>query len=318
MPTPTKTVVGSDDDALQLVLRRAELAARIEHLVPGDGVHVTAIPRVRLARASRDSELTHTLSEPALCILAQGRKRVSLADELTVYDAQNYLVVSQNLPVAGQVIDATPDTPYLCLAMEFEPKEIAALMLDIGRPCAPPQAAPARGLFTGQTSAPLLDAALRLVRLLDAPQDIAALAPLVVREILYRLLSSDAGWRLAQIATPDSQGQRISRAIAWLRERYREPLRIDEMARAVHMSVSSLHHRFKAVTAMSPLQYQKQLRLQEARRLLLSEGVDAASAGHRVGYESASQFSREYARLFGAPPARDMRRLRQQSPHAGH
>ena len=304
------------NDAMQQMLRRAELAAGIERFAPVDGMHATPIPRVYLVRTSRPSEPKHSLCEPALCLLAQGRKRVLLGDEVTVYDSLNYLVVSQDLPVVGQVVDATSDAPYLCLRIDLDPKQIAALMLDIGRP-AEPVPALGRGLFTGQTSAALLDAALRLVRLLDTPQDIPALAPLVVREMLYRLLSSEHGWRLAQIGTPDSQGQRITRAITWLRDRYREPLRVDDMARAVHMSTSSLHHHFKAVTAMSPLQYQKQLRLQEARRLLLSEAVDAASAGHRVGYESPSQFSREYARLFGAPPARDIRRLRQQALQAG-
>ena len=297
---------------MQLVLRRAELAARIERFAPGDGVHATPITRLSLVRASTCGEPIDRLYDPALCLLAQGRKRVLLGDELTVYDALNHLVVSQHLPVAGQVVDASADAPYLCLCLELEPKEIAALMLDIGRPRTPSQAL-ARGLYTGRTSAPLLDAVLRLVRLIDTPDDIAALAPLLVREILYRLLKSEQGWRLAQIGTPDSQGERIARAIAWLRERYHESVSIDDISRAVHMSASSLHHHFKAVTAMSPLQYQKQLRLQEARRLLLSEAMDAATAGHHVGYESPSQFSREYARLFGAPPARDMRRVREQS-----
>ena len=311
MKTPTHSAEAGVN-AMQLMLRRAELAAFIERFVPGDGMHATRIPRVVLVRTSRPSEPSHSLCEPVLCLLAQGRKRVLLGDEVTVYDALNYLVVSQDLPVAGQVVDATPDAPYLCLRIDLDPAQIAALMLDIGRP-PEPMPAVARGLFTGQTSATLLDATLRLVRLLDTPQDIAALAPLAMREILYRLLSSEHGWRLAQIGTPDSHGQRITRAIAWLRERYRQPLRVDDMARAVHMSTSSLHHHFKAVTAMSPLQYQKHLRLQEARRLLWSEAVDAATAGHRVGYESPSQFSREYARLFGAPPVRDVRRLRHQA-----
>ena len=310
--SPAASASGDDGEAMQLVVQRAELAARIERFLPHDGVLVTPFAPLRLIRASQTGEPTHTLYRPAICLLAQGRKRVLLGDELTVYDALNYLVISQDLPVSGQVVDVTPEAPYLCFCLDFEPRDLAALMLEIGCPPAPPQAA-ARGLFTGLTSAPLLDAVLRLMRLLDTPRDLPALAPLIVREILYRLLSSEHGWRLAQIATPDSQGQRITRAIAWLRERYREPLKIDDMARAVHMSASSLHHHFKAVTAMSPLQYQKQLRLQEARSLMMSEAVDAANAGHRVGYESASQFSREYARLFGAPPARDMKRLREQA-----
>jgi hypothetical protein len=195
------------DDAMQLMLRRAELAACIERFVPGDGIHATPILRVHLVRATRSSAPSHTLCEPGLCLLAQGRNRVLLGDEVTVYDALNYLVVAQDLPISGQVVDATPDAPYLGLRIDLEPAQIAALMLDIGRPQEPVPPV-ARGLFTGQTSAALLDATLRLVRLLDTPEDIAVLSPLVMREILYRILSSEHGWRLAQIGTPDSDGER--------------------------------------------------------------------------------------------------------------
>ena len=181
---------------MQLMLRRAELAACIERFVPGDGIHATPIPGVHFVRATRSSAPSHPLCEPALCLLAQGRKRVLLGDEVTVYDALNYLVVAQHLPVSGQVVDATADAPCLCLRINLEPAQIAALMLDIGRPQEPVPAV-ARGLFTGRTSVALLDATLRLVRLLDTPEDIAVLSPLVMREILYRLLSSEHGWRLA-------------------------------------------------------------------------------------------------------------------------
>lgn len=312
MSSSTSTLAPeSRDEALQLVLRRSELAARIAQHAPVDGVHDTAIPQLQLARTSHEMLPMRTLYKPAFCLLAQGRKRVLLNEEPMTYDALHYLAVSHQLPVSGQVIEATPATPYLGLKLDIEPKDIAALLLEIGTPRPPPPGA-ARGIFTGRIDAVLLDAVLRLLRLLETPQDIPALAPLVMREILYRLLSCDEGWRLAQIGTPDSQSQRISRAIAWLQERFDQPLKIEAMASAVNMSASSLHHHFKQVTAMSPLQYQKQLRLQEARRLLLAGSVDAGTAGHRVGYESASQFSREYARCFGAPPARDIRRLRQQ------
>ena len=187
--------------------------------------------------------------------------------------------------------------------------KIAALVLDMNLP-APARQAAGRGLFLENASMPMADTALRLVGLLETPDDIAALAPLAERELLYRLLRGPQGWRLVQAAMADSHAHRIARAVRWLNGRFTEPLRIEDMARAVHMSSSSLHHHFKAVTAMSPLQYQKRLRLQEARRLLLSESLDAATAGHRVGYESASQFSREYGRLFGTPPARDLQRMR--------
>jgi len=314
------------DAPTQLLLRRAELAACVDRLIraegKGDGSHATAVPRLKLIRASSGSELNHTLHDPAICLPVQGRKRVLLGDELTVYDTEEFLVVSQDVPISSQVIDASPEAPYLCVKLSFSPGEVATLMLELGLTGAPPDAALARGnkagaapfsraLFTSPTTLALLDAVLRLVRLLDTPQDIAALAPLAVREILYRLLTGAEGWRLAQVGRVDGQGPRITEAIGWLRAHYREPLKIEQLAASVHMSGSSLHRHFRAVTAMSPLQFQKHLRLQEARRLMLMESADATSAGYHVGYESASQFSREYARLFGAPPARDMRRMRQ-------
>ncbi|PTL76984.1 AraC family transcriptional regulator [Vitiosangium sp. GDMCC 1.1324] len=291
-------------------MHMAELAAVIERFAPRDGVHPTAVERMSLIRASHPNEPLHAVHQPALCIIAQGSKRVMLGEEVYRYDASRYLVVSVDLPVTAQVVQATPRAPYLCFRLDIDPGEIAEVSLQAGLP-APAQRTPSRGLFLDQACPRMLDAVLRLVRLLDTPEDIPALAPLAVREILYRLLKSEHGWQLNQIATAGSQAQRIARAIGWLKEHFAEPLRIEDIARKVHMSTSSLHHHFKAVTAMSPLQYQKQLRLQEARRLLLSEDVDAATAGFRVGYESPSQFSREYSRLFGAPPARDVRQLRQ-------
>ncbi|ARN19066.1 AraC family transcriptional regulator [Piscinibacter gummiphilus] len=298
---------------LQVAVLRAELAALIERLSGGrDGAHVTAIPRLRLARLSQAQQPSHTVHEPAFCVLAQGSKRVLLGEETYLYDSSQFLVVSQNLPVSSQVTDLSPEAPYLGLRLDFDVKEIAALALELGLAHGPAHRAAQRGLFTGELGSALLDPVLRLVRLLDAPDDIPTLAPLVSREILYRLLRSPDGWRLAQMATADGHGQRIAQAIAWLTQRYQAPLRVEELADAVHMSVSSLHHHFKTVTAMSPLQFQKRLRLQEARRILLCEHVDAATAGHRVGYESQSQFNREYSRFFGSPPARDARRLREQ------
>jgi AraC-like DNA-binding protein len=194
--------------------------------------------------------------------------------------------------------------------MDLDPREIAELLLKSGMPPAPRKGS-ARGLYLSRTSDAMLDAVIRLMRLLDTPADAAALAPLAMQEILYRLLKSEEGERLARIGRSESHAHRIARVIGWLKAHFSETLRIERLAGEAHMSVSSLHHHFRAVTAMSPLQYQKQLRLQEARRLLLSEAIDAAAAGHRVGYESPSQFSREYSRLFGAPPSRDLQRLRQ-------
>jgi AraC-like DNA-binding protein len=290
-----------------------ELARRILAFAPGEGLHETPIPRVMVARTSQASDCVYAVHEPAFGLLAQGRKRIMLAGEVYTYDRGNFVVASVDLPVSAQVIEATPENPCIGFKLELDAREIAGLMLQSSYAPASEQA-PSRGLFLGQTTEPVAAAVLRLLRLLDTPEDIAALAPLYERELLYRLLRSEQGWRVAQMSTIHSQAQRIGKAISWLKHHYTEPLHIESFARDVNMSVSSLHHHFKAVTAMSPLQFQKQLRLQAARRMLLAEGVDAATAGHRVGYESASQFSREYSRQFGAPPARDLRRLRESQP----
>lgn len=286
------------------------LASAIERFTPTDGIHTTAIPRLTLARVSAPTEPAHAVHLPAVCFIAQGRKRVMLGGEPFDYDAAHHLVVSLDLPISGQILEASTDAPYLSFRLDFDPGDIAAMLLEMEAP-PPATQRPARGVFVSRTQPALLDAALRLLQLLATPEDIPTLAPLAAREILYRLLKSEEGWRLSQLAGGDGQARRIARAIGWLKANYDKPLRIEEVAREVHMSTSSLHHHFKAATALSPLQYQKQLRLREARRLLLSnEAADAATACHRVGYESPSQFSREYRRLFGAPPVRDLQRMR--------
>ncbi|MDL9997929.1 AraC family transcriptional regulator [Variovorax sp. J22P240] len=313
MLTSTSNALRGDRpvDQLQTTVMRAELAAMIDRITVTDGARETAVPRLTLARASHMQHPVHAIHEPAFCVLAQGSKRVLLGDEVYIYDSSQYLVVSQNLPVSGQVIDASPEAPYLGLRLSFDVKDIAALALDLQLGETLPMRASQRGIFTGELSTTLLDPVLRLVRLLDSPEDVPALAPLITREILYRLLKSADGWRLAQMAVVDSHSQRIAQAISVLSMRFQETLRVEDLADEVHMSVSSLHQHFKAVTAMSPLQFQKQLRLQESRRIMISEHVDAATAGHRVGYESQSQFNREYSRFFGLPPARDVKRLRE-------
>jgi len=298
-------------DQLQATVMRAELAAMIDRITATDGSHETAIPRLACARVSQTQHPVHAMHEPAFCVLAQGSKRVLLGEEVYIYDSNQYLVVAQNLPVSGQVVGASPEAPYLGLRLSFDVKDIAALALELAPGDAVPTRTSQRGIFTGELSTTLLDPLLRLVKLLDSPEDIPALSPLITREILYRLLRSPDGWRLAQMAVVDSHSQRIAQAISVLSQRFQEALRVEELADEVHMSVSSLHQHFKAVTAMSPLQFQKQLRLQESRRIMLSEHVDAATAGHRVGYESQSQFNREYSRFFGSPPARDVKRLRE-------
>ncbi|WP_211465399.1 AraC family transcriptional regulator [Collimonas silvisoli] len=290
-------------------LQQIELARLIAQYAATDGIHQTAIAPLYLARLSQPSAPTHALHKPALCIIAQGQKQAMLADEVYIYNPAQYLVVSVDLPVTGHVTQATPEQPYLSLRLDLDPKEIGDLIM-AGEGHAKKSDLPARGMSVSKANSNLLDAVLRLMQLLATPRDIAVLAPLAIREILYRLLQDEQGGMLQQIAMSDSQAQHVVKAIELIKRDYRLPLRIENLAREANMSSSSLHHHFKAVTAMTPLQYQKQLRLQEARRLLFTQVGDAATAGHLVGYESPSQFSREYNRMFGSPPARDVARLR--------
>ncbi|SDK59046.1 transcriptional regulator, AraC family [Pseudomonas delhiensis] len=290
---------------------RQELADIIErHCNSLSGVHDTAIEALSLARMEQPSEgRMPTLYRPALCVIAQGSKEIRVGPEIYRYDELNLLVVSVTLPVCGQVVDASPEKPYLSLRLDIDPGELTRLIADAGLAGSTPRPA-GRGIYLQRLDTSVLDALLRLMRLLDSPRDIAMLAPLYTREILYRLLRGPQGHLLHDLAMTDSQTHRVTRAIEWLNRNFDKALRIEDLAREVNLSASTLHHRFKEVTALSPLQYQKQLRLQEARRLMLSEGLEVAVAGHRVGYESPSQFSREYSRLFGAPPLRDLASLR--------
>ncbi len=288
-----------------------ELISRVSRLAVGEGAHPTHIAALTLIRYSSCSQALASVYEPSLCIVVQGRKRAELGGEVYIYDALNYLVVSVTLPIIGAVIEASDDAPYLCLRIALDRSVIAELLLQSERAKTSLRESRAqRGLFVARTDAAMLDAVLRLLRLLDEPDDAAVLAPMVLREIHYRVLVGELGPRLKELCVSDSQTQRVARAIDMLRTRYAEPLSIEKLAEAAHMSQSSLHHRFKEVTAMSPVQFQKQLRLHEARRLMFTEGFEAARAAHRVGYESASQFSREYRRLFGAPPRREIQTIR--------
>jgi AraC-like DNA-binding protein len=246
---------------------------------------------------------------PCFCLITQGSKSIAFGDDGLVYDAARFVVAAVDLPVTGVVLDATPEKPYLCVMLEIDTPELASLLLDTETP-AHADAAGRRGLFLGEATAPFVDAVWRLIRLLDTPGDIRALAPLAEREVLYRLLQSNAGARLREVVAGNGPARRIARSIAWLRSHYDGPLCVERLAEAAHMSPSSFRAHFKCVTAMSPLQYQKLVRLQEARRLLMTDAVDAATAGHRVGYQSPSQFSREYRRAFGTSPGADYRQLR--------
>jgi AraC-like DNA-binding protein len=289
--------------------RQLEIARRAQALTTAEGVNATSVPGVYLMRASSPTLPLPSLYEPSLCIVVQGRKRAVLKQEVYVYDPFNYLVVSVTLPACGQILDATPEHPYLCLRLTIDVTTIADLLTQVPAPPVDRDRSD-RGLFVARTSDEMIDAVLRLMRVLESPQEAVVLSPLIVRELHYRALTGQLGYRLQELCSSGGQAQRIARAIQLIKARFAEPLRIEALAEAVHMSVSSLHHHFKAVTAMSPLQYQKQIRLHEARKLMLLEGSDAASAAHRVGYESASQFSREYRRLFGAPPRKEIDAMR--------
>ena len=257
-----------------------------------------------LARQPTPTDPIALVVDPSLCIVAQGAKEVFLAGEVYRYDPAHSLLVSVDLPISARVVEATPARPCLAVRVSLDPSVVGELLADC--PDAPPPGPPARGLDVSPVEPQLLDAVARLVALLDSPRTSRPLAPLVLREVTYRVLTGPQGARLRQIAAAGAPAQRIARAVRWLRDHFADPLRVESLARQARMSLSGFHQHFKAVTGLSPLQYQKRLRLQEARRLMLGEGLDAAEAAFRVGYESPSQFSREYRRMFGAPPRRDV------------
>jgi len=275
-----------------------------------DGPLVTAIPGLLLSRRSGPTQPTSHMYEPSICLIAQGAKRVLLGDDTYVYDVHHFLITSVDLPTVVQVIKASREKPCLSLLLKLDQREISQLMADSNLP--PPRAQESsRGMAIGEVTLPLLTAFQRLIDLLDEPKDIPILAPIIQREIYYRLLVGDQGVRLRQMASARSHSHQIAQAIEWLKSHYNLPLRIDDLAARVHMSTSAFHHHFRRLTAMSPLQFQKWLRLNEARRLMLTEHFNAATAAFRVGYESPSQFSREYRRFFDEPPLRDIMYLRQ-------
>jgi AraC-like DNA-binding protein len=284
----------------QLTLLRALVARHA-----GGRYKETAIPRVAIHKGSGPTQNSSALFEPKLCLVLQGAKQIMIGDQLLYYDSANYFIASVELPATGRIIEASPERPYLGLTLTLDWQNLAALIADTTERREPP----GMGFCVSPVTPQLLDAWLRLMRLLDTPEDIAVLAPLCEREILYRLLQGPQGGVLRQIVKADSRLSQIRRAAAWIRENFDQTLRIETLATLSGMSPASFHRHFKAATAMSPLQYQKMLRLQHARQMLIASG-DATRAAYAVGYESASQFSREYTRMFGAPPARDAQRLR--------
>lgn len=289
-------------------MSRDELGERIARHVAEDG-SVEAAPGLFLYRFSSPTGPRYGVTEPSLCVIAQGSKEVLLGKERYRYDASHYLLVSAELPVAGHVVDASKQRPYLAMRLVLDPAVVTEVLIAAGLHASGMDDA-VKVMAVSRLDENLLDAVVRVVRLLDSPGDYGVLAPLVAREIIYRLCLGEQGGRLRQIAVRGGRAHRIARAIELLRTNHNKPLGIPGLARQLGMSVSGLHHHFKAATGMSPLQFQKQFRLQEARRLLLAGDVDAATAGYRVGYDDASHFSREYRRLFGEPPLRDAERLR--------
>jgi AraC-like DNA-binding protein len=296
-------------EAHRIQANREELVERITRAIRQDG-RVEPLRGLRFNRASSPTELVHGVSFPAFCVIAQGSKEVFLGDDRYQYDPMHYLLATAELPIVSHVLEASPERPYLSLSVKLDPTLVGSVMVEAGH--VPPRSrADVRAINVSPLDASLLDAVVRLVRLLDTPAQAPFLMPLIAREIVYRLLVGEQGDRLCHIAVQTGHTHRIARAIDRLNREYDQPLRIDDMAQDLGMSVSSFHYHFKAVTAMSPLQFQKQIRLQEARRLMLGEDIDAASAGYRVGYNDASHFNREYKRLFGLPPLRDVERLRE-------
>ncbi len=299
---------GVVDSSMEVAI--AALGKSIARWTEKEKQHTTAVPGLALFRLEEPTEPVSGMYEPSICMVAQGAKRVLLGEDTYVYDPHHYLITSVHLPTVVQIIEASQEKPYLGLRVKFDQREISQLMADSNLP--PPRTQQSsRGMATGVVTQSLVTAVQRLIDLLDEEQDIPILAPIIQREIIYRLLVGDQGVRLRQIASAGTQSHQIARALDWLKVNFARPLRIDDLATQARMSSSTFHHHFRSMTALSPLQYQKQLRLQEARRLMLAEHMDAATAAFQVGYESPSQFSREYNRLFGAPPLRDIANLRQ-------
>jgi len=303
-------------DEQRLQSNRDELLERIAMALPKDGAR-EALDGLFLARLTKPTESPLALFQPAFCFVVQGGKQVLIGEEVLWYDPGHYLLFTVDLPVIFRVEEASEERPYFGMRLNLDPALVASVMMEAGFETRKGDAS-IKAIGVNPVEADLLDAVLRLVRLVDRPGEQKILAPLIKREIVYRLLAGGEGARLAHlVASSQGDTRRISRAIGRLREHYNEALKIEEMARELGMSVSGFHHHFKSVTSMSPLQFQKQIRLQEARRLMLGEDLDAASAGHRVGYEDPAYFSRDYKKLFGAPPQRDIARLRSSLEHGG-
>ena len=298
----------SKREAQRLRSNSEELIDRMAAAVPADGT-VEVFPGFRLSRASGPTEPVQSVYPPSFCFVAQGSKRALLGEEVFRYDPEHYMIYTVDLPLVFQVEEATEERPYLGFQLDLEPALVASVIMESGIRVKKGDAS-TKAMNVSSVDADLLDGIVRLVRLVETPAERKVLAPLIIREIIYRLLIGGQGARLSHIVASGRDTRRISKAIGHLRQHFDEQLKMEDIARELGMSLSGFHHHFKSVTSMSPLQFQKHLRLQEARRLMLGEDLDAASAAFRVGYQDASHFSREYKRHFGAPPHGDIASLR--------
>lgn len=298
-------------EAQQIPPHREELVERIARAIREDGT-IQPLHGLYLSRASLPLKPVHSVLEPSVCVIAQGSKEVLLGESRYRYDPSQYLLATVELPRVSQILEASKERPYLSLRLELAPAVVSSVMVEADH-TSPRVHADVRAIAVSPLDGNMLDAFVRLVRLLDAPDDARVLLPLITREIIYRLLVGEQGARLRHLALQGGYTPSIARAVGRLRQNFDQPLRVEQLAQELGMSVSGLHHHFKAVTSMSPLQFQKRLRLQEARRLMLGEDLDAASAAYRVGYRDASHFNREYKSLFGVPPMHDVQRLREEA-----
>ncbi len=286
-----------------------QLVASIARHRPEDGRHLSAIDFLSFGRSSHPTNLTHIATWASFALIAQGQKALRMGDEVMHYGPGDLLLVTLDMPVQSCVVQATPEKPTLGVGIAINETRLMRYLEHFPLQQTGANIQGERGITVHNVAPPLVDAVMRLIELLDHPQDIPALAPLIEQEIFYRLLTGPEGPRILNMALAERPGNKVARAARWLRENFHQPLKMDRLASSVGMSISSLHHHFKSVTAMTPMQYQKQLRLNEARRLMLMEKLDAGTAGYRVGYQSASQFSREYSRFYGQSPARDVRTI---------
>ena len=304
--------IGLNREAIEM---RKELTRKIAARAQSQGENPTAIPGLSLYRRSKPTPCFHATYEPSLSVFVQGKKRVRLGGTEYLCAGSSFLLSSIDVPAVGQIIEASEQIPLLSMFLRLDMPTVRDVISREELP-EPATSVQSRGLAVGETTAGLLSACSRLIDLLEAPEDIPFLGHLIQHEIVYRILRTPQGERLRAIATTGDLSHRTARAIAWLRANYAKPLHMEELATVARMGVSTLHHQFRALTAMSPLQYQKQLRLQTARQRMLMDRVDATSAAYEVGYESVSQFNREYSRFFGQPPMRDIKNLRLNGPAA--